>query len=319
MFRAGKERCTVSGDGFPADIKHCMQDCILALLWPRNDIYGFFRDHGCTTADLKLIKPFKEENIARGAMVQRMFDRLAERPDGGLGAFRAMLKALVEWSHFDTYYFDKLAKLDRDVAQKHLAHLGQLVEIRDSKIKEQRHRRDVSAQHQQTTSETRQTLLAHFLDLYKSEGRPQDRGYALERLFQDLAKLEAIEVTGAFRSTGEQIDAGLKFDGENYLVELKWQDRAASTEPLFAFASKIEGKMYGRGLFVSINGFMPEPVEALLKGRALRTVLIDGEDMILVLEGHTSFRAMLDVKVRAAQLKGEIYVHALSARSKCSR
>lgn len=45
---------------------------------------------------------------------------------------------------------------------------------------------------------------------------------------------------------------------------------------------------------------MPDPVEALASGKAIKTVLVDGQDLILVLEGHIDFRKMLDVKVRAA-------------------
>lgn len=74
---------------------------------------------------------------------------------------------------------------------------------------------------------------------------------------------------GAFRCTAEQIDGGLKYEGENYLLEAKWHDRSASTEPLYAFGAKVEGKMYGRGIFVSINGFMAEPVAGLMKGKAI--------------------------------------------------
>lgn len=306
----------MSADNFPTDIKNCMKDCILAVLWPKQGIYDFFHGHGCTTADLKSIKSFKEDNLTRHEMVRRMFEQLTGRADGGLGQFRAMLKALTEWSHFDSYYFDKLTKLDRSVADRHLEHLRQLVEIRDSKIREERRRREATEQQKQTTGETRQSLLGEFLDLYREGGKAQERGYRLEKLLQELAKLEELEVTEPFRCVGQQIDGGLKFDGENYLVEAKWHDRAASTEPLFAFAGKIEGKMYGRGVFVSINGFMPEPVQGLLRGKAIKTVLIDGEDMILALEGHITFKKLLDTKVREAQLKGEIYVHPLSKKPK---
>jgi hypothetical protein len=179
----------VSGENFPTDIKNCMKDCILTLLWPKKDVFAFLRDNGCTTADLQDIEAYKEENVARGVMVDRVFERLAARADGGLGALRAMLKALVEWSHFDAYYFDKLAKLDHATAQKHLDHLRQLVEIRDSRIKEERERREAAAQQQQFTKETRQSLLHRFLDLHKNGGKPQDRGYVLEKLFQDLVPL----------------------------------------------------------------------------------------------------------------------------------
>ena len=135
--------------------------------------------------------------------------------------------------------------------------------------------------------------MATFLDLYSGKLRPQERGYKLEELLRELAKAEGLEVTGAFRCNGEQIDGGLKYEGENYLLEAKWHDRSASTEPLYGFASKVEGKMYGRGIFVSINGFMPDPVAALTQGKAIKTVLVDGEDLILVLENHLSLTKSL--------------------------
>jgi hypothetical protein len=98
---------------FPADIKGCMKDCILSIFWPRKEIYSFFKDHDCTTSDLRVIDDFKERQLSRAAMVHQMFDRLAARADGGLGAFRAMLQSLTNWTHFDPYYFDNLKKLDR--------------------------------------------------------------------------------------------------------------------------------------------------------------------------------------------------------------
>lgn len=292
-----------------------MKDCILAVLWPRKDILTFFRDNGCTAADLDRIRLFKENNMARGQMVDLVFDHLSEREDQGLGQFRAMLKALKEWSRFDQYYFDTLGKLDRKVADQHLNHLRQLIEIRDDEIRRARQRREAAEQTPSTASR-REALLVQFRELHAGNIKPQERGLKLEMLLKDLTELEGLEATGSFRRLGEQIDGGLKFDGENYLIEAKWHDKSASTEPLYAFAGKIEGKMYGRGIFVSINGFMPQPIEALTTGKALRSVLVDGEDLTLVLEGHLTFGKMLDAKVRAAQLRGEIYVHPLTGKKK---
>ena len=70
---------------FPADIKGCMKDCILSLLWARGDIHTFFADHGCTRNDLKAIENFKARGLSRSAMVDTMFQDLSENPEGGLG------------------------------------------------------------------------------------------------------------------------------------------------------------------------------------------------------------------------------------------
>jgi hypothetical protein len=126
---------------FPADIKGCMKDCILSLFWPRKDIVGFFEKHGCTKAEIASLQIEGENALKRHEVVDSLFSALAARQDNGLGPFRAMLQSLLSWSHFDPYYFDKLRKLDRSVANKNLDHLRQLQEIRDAKIKADRERR----------------------------------------------------------------------------------------------------------------------------------------------------------------------------------
>ena len=301
---------------FPADIKNCMRECLLSVLWPRKDIFEFLRNGGCTNTDLKEAQHFKESNTSRSQIIDVTFSALAARPDGGLGQFRAMLKALTEWSHFDAYYFDNLKKLDRTAAEQKLSHLRQLVEIRDAKLRDERKRREAAEQRSKQSTITSAQLRDRFLNLYLGKIKPQSRGYELETLLNDMGKKEGLEVTSSFRCTGEQIDGGLKYEGENYLIEAKWHDRSASTEPLYAFAGKIHGKMYGRGLFVSVNGFSPDPVRALVTGKAIQTILVDGEDLTLIVEDQISLTKTLDAKIRAAQLTGEIYIHPLSKKSK---
>ena len=114
---------------FPTDIKGCMSDCILAIFWPRKDIYKFFEDHDCTKTELLCINDFKEKELSRIGMIDVMFGKLAARSDGGLGTFRAMLQSLVKWDHFDKYYFDKLKKLSREEALKCISHLCQRQEL----------------------------------------------------------------------------------------------------------------------------------------------------------------------------------------------
>jgi hypothetical protein len=38
---------------FPEDKKIAMRDCILKLLWPKDDIVAFFKNNSCTTSDIK--------------------------------------------------------------------------------------------------------------------------------------------------------------------------------------------------------------------------------------------------------------------------
>ena len=299
---------------FPSDIKLAMRECILKLLWPRDDIVSFFENNSCTKADIKSIGDHK--SLSRAAIVDTMFDHLSKKPDGGLGQFRSMLQSLIDWKHFDAYYFETLKKLTRAEADRAITHLKQLQEIRDHKLQQQRKERERKEAAAKTPADSRAELKTKFIGLLQGAVTGAKRGYALEGILQSLSKLSALEVTEPFRVNGEQIDGAVKYDGEHYIIEAKWQERAAANEAVYQFAAKIEGKMYGRGLFFSVHGFSEHVVTSLVHGKALKTVFIDGADLIVVLEGIIGFPEMLDRKIKAAQTKGLIYVDAVTGKSK---
>jgi len=299
---------------FPADIKNAMRDCILKLLWAKKDIISFFKSNGCTSQDIAILGNYSELN--RAAIIDNMFERLSSKPDGGLGQFRAMLHTLINWSHFDSYYFEKLRKLNKEEAIRSIQHLKQLQEIRDHKIKEQRKKRQQHEKLAQTPQKTLEELKEEHLALIQGSLPSNKRGYALEKILLELSKISGLEITEPFRVNGEQIDGAIKFDGEHYIVEAKWQDRESSNEPVYQFAGKIEGKMYGRGIFVSINGFSPYVVRSLTSGKAIKTIFVDGGDLIMVFEGFLSFSELIDKKVKAAQTQGLIYIDAITGKSK---
>jgi hypothetical protein len=299
---------------FPEDIKHAMRDCILKLLWPKDDIIAFFKANSCTARDIEALGSYK--TLSRSAIVDAMFRALSEKADGGLGQFRAMLQSLVNWSHFDPYYFDNLQKLKRADAERAITHLKQLQELRDQKIKEQRAERERREADARAPTVLLPDLRGRFVSLLQGTIVGSKRGYALEEILQSLSKLSGMDTTEPFRVNGEQIDGAIKFDGEHYLIEAKWQDKAASNEPVYQFAGKIEGKMYGRGIFVSIHGYSDAVVSSLTTGKAIRTIFVDGGDLVVVLEGLLDFTQMIDRKVKAAQTKGLIYIDAITGKSK---
>ena len=302
--------------GFPADIQGAMRECILNIFWAKDDIIAFFSNNACTSSDIKSLGNHKD--LSRAKIIDQMFNNLSSKPDEGLGQFRAMLKSLINWSHFDSYYFDTLKKLNRNDASRAINHLKQLQEIRDHKIQEQKRKREEKEQQAHIPQKTIDELKNLHISLLQGSLSAPKRGYELEKILQELSKLSGLEVTEPFRVNGEQIDGAVKFDGEHYIIEAKWQDKEASNEPVYQFASKVEGKMYGRGLFVSINGFSSNVVKSLIDGKAIRTIFIDGGDLMIVLENYMNFAEMIDKKVKAAQTKGLIYVDPMTGKSKLS-
>lgn len=74
--------------------------------------------------------------------------------------------------------------------------------------------------------------------------------------------------------------------------------------------------MYGRGIFVSIHGFSDNVLRSIVQGKAIKTIFVNGEDLVFVLEELLTFRQQIDAKVKAAQTRGEIYIHPLSGELK---
>lgn len=301
---------------FPKDIADAMRACILAIFWPKNQIIDFFKNNSCTVRDLACVKNYEVEQLARAQIVDKVFASLHARDDGGIGQFRAMLQSLIQWSHFDPYYFIKLKKLDEAEAIRLITHLKQLQEIRDAKTKEERLKQSLSRA-QVNAGPSLSQLNEDFVNLYRNkELTPQQRGYEFEKLLRSLSQFDKLVMTEPFKIEGEQIDGAIKFDGENYIIEAKWQDSLVASNALYHFAYKVEGKLYGRGFFISVNGFSHDSVERLIKGKSINTILIDGGDLSSVFEGRISFTELLDTKIRAAQTKGIIYYDPLLQRSK---
>jgi hypothetical protein len=305
---------------FPKDIKDCMKGCILSIFWPKKDIIDFFKNASCTSKDLIMESEYKE--LPRAKIVDTVFANLEKRSDLGIGQFRAMLKQLTEWDYFDPYYFKNLNKLDEDEAKRNIIHLKQLQEIRDYKIKQERQRQDELERKRKDINVNIVELKDTFINLFSGKDKDgkeinsQRRGYLFEEFLRKLFTNAGIEVTEPFKIVGEQIDGSFKYDGEHYIFEAKWHDSWSASNSLYQFAAKVQGKMHGRGVFISINGFSPGSVHALTTGKAIQTILVDGGDLVPITEGMYTLKEMLDNKIKAAQTMGRIYVDAISLSEK---
>lgn len=143
----------------------------------------------------------------------------------------------------------------------------------------------------------------------------QGRGFELERVMYDLFELFDLDPKASFRNVGEQIDGAFSFDGTDYLFEAKWQQELVNASSLDAFASKVRRKLENTlGVFLSINGFSQDGVSAHSSGGAV-ILLMDGADLMAVLEERIDFVSLLLRKKRHASQTGNIYLpfHRIAA------
>lgn len=295
----------------PLDIRNIMRDCILAIFWPRKQIVEFFLSVGCPSN----ILPPEDAQLSRHQIVTDVFSKLSSRTDRGYVIFQTMIDRLSNWSYFDPYYFVKLAKLDRDDAQEKVGQLKNAVQKRNATT-ESRRAASGAASRQRGKAQDLNALTTAFTKLYGSDLSPQARGRFFETFLRELFDRQSIQMRDHFRLIGEEIDGTFKFEGENYVVEAKWQEASVATSQLYHFAMKVDGKMHGRGLFISVNGFSTESIRAVVHGKHIQTMLMDGQDISHVLEQRISLEEMLDYKIRAAQTRGEVYVCAVRDTAK---
>ncbi len=129
----------------------------------------------------------------------------------------------------------------------------------------------------------------------------------MEKLLNEIFLLFDLQPKAAFKITGEQIDGSFTFDNNDYLLEAKWQKALVNAGDLYKFGGKISGKLKNTlGLFISLDGFSPDCTETgspVVKSM----ILMDGQDLMLVLDGRIRLNEMIFIKRRQASDTGEIY------------
>ena len=184
------------------------------------------------------------------------------------------------------------------VAQKHSDLVAERERVR--REAQQRHaaRADVRARVRRLTD-----LLQDFLEMYK-ETNPHARGHALEGFLRELFELWDLNPRAAFNVEHEQIDGAFTLRTDDYLLEAKWWAQPIGPSELNNFKAKVDGKARNTlGLLVAINGFTEGAIT--LHSRAQTPlVLMDGQDLMPILEGRLDLEEVLNAKRRHAAETG---------------
>ena len=133
----------------------------------------------------------------------------------------------------------------------------------------------------------------------------QQRGYDLEKFLTELFLLYELDPKGSFKIYGEQIDGAFTFDGTDYLLEAKWKQQVDRGE-LASFTYKVDSKLkIAMGLLVSMEGLTTEAISPDFKS----IIIMDGTDLIAILDGRVRLTDLLYKKRRKANETGKIYVN----------
>lgn len=179
--------------------------------------------------------------------------------------------------------------------------------------------RDIAERAQRLEAESRskgsqEARLSEMRDWFYALCLEKDRqkaGLDLERLLNEMFSLFDLEPRPPFRVVGEQIDGSVVMDHEVYLVEAKWTDPIIPESDLLIFREKIKGKSdFTRGFFISVRGFTSEALDSITRGKQPNFFLIEGYDLVVVLEGAKQLQEMLRFKLRKLTEEGRVLVSA---------
>jgi hypothetical protein len=147
-------------------------------------------------------------------------------------------------------------------------------------------------------------LKQKFLEMHSSSDEPQKRGTAFERFLNVLFELWDLYPRAAYSIEHEQIDGAFTFRTDDYLLEARWWTDPLQPKELNDFRVKVDGKARNTlGLYVSISGFTPGAVEKHSHGQT-PLILMDGTDLMPILEGRIELTEVLERKRRHAAETG---------------
>lgn len=286
-----------------------LKEALSNLYWYKGDLRSFLTSTLTNTALLSRLNWGDYKRNIVGELVGYLDRRQSE--------YQAdLLRLMTEVARVDDFsHLERLegGKEKAGAARQAVRALRKLTEGHEALFEEQKRmeeRRQKAHEELLRTTAVRTKIEELTKVFYKLLGsdEPQQRGYQLEKIIRELFELFDLDPRAAFKIVGEQIDGAFTFDATDYLFEGKWQQEPVAAAELDVLAGKLSRKLDNTlGLFLSINGFSEDGVKAHSSGRRLM-LLMDGSDLMAVLEGRIDLIRLLLRKRREASQTGNIYV-----------
>lgn len=285
-----------------------LKEALCSVYWYKSDLRGFLQ---LCLSNPGILTTFNWENYKR-QIVSDVIDYLITNPSAHLGDLTKIcyeLCNLTDFSHLKLLD-DGPQKIDK--ARNAVNQLKQLVEPHKGIKKEQdeiKRRQDLAAKKLRENLAVRQKLeviKSRYMALMGSDNA-QGRGFELERIMYELFDLFDLDPKASFKNLGEQIDGAFSLESTEYLFEAKWHKELVNKADMAVFTDKVRTKLENTlGVFLSVNGFSQDGVAAHQAGGA-SILLMDGGDLMAVLEERIDLTSLLLRKKRHASQTGQIY------------
>ena len=288
----------------PAEVKAALIDVCGRSFWYKQPLFDMFARAGIPE-ELYL----KYEHEPKFKIIRQLLGDLEAQGEDGYLLQRRLLTELCKLRNLpDSEVPDRDSGLDALRKLKEVAQ-GHDLNSQEEQANQRRRIEDSTEQIPKARDRERRLNELHhaFQKLAELKDR-QARGYGLEDLLKELFALHEIRYRKSYKAEGEQIDGFFAFGGFDYLVEARWREKQPNLQELLAFKGKVDRKIEStRGMVVSIPGFDDGVVQHLREAGPANLVLVDGYDLILILEGRVSLIDAIQAKIEKAAQEGIIY------------
>lgn len=296
---------------FPDNVITSLKETIINVFWKKTDVRSLFSRCG-VPAELVAEQDW---NAYKYHIVSPVIDTLNSTPEG-LGPLRCLLSESLAYKDGAHLLWLSDGQKRKREAERCLEHLRLLVRDHDAAVRTKKEEKEARAR-EQREAQRGAAFRTKLDDLKKrflgfcADTDAQARGYGLEGLLYDVFSLFELNPRGPFRRVGEQIDGGFTHDGDHFLLEAKWQKAPVILSDLRdldgAVGSSLDNTL---GLFISMNGFSQGGLDGYAQGSRPRIICMDGQDLMIVLEGLIDFSDLLSRKREIAVQKRKIFATA---------
>lgn len=302
---------------YPPELLKLLVDVIPLLCRSKPDVVNFLRAGGTSEG---LLAPIQQQlnadhlSINKYEIARRVLKALNEQGDPAIRTRRQILRQVVEFEQFSICWPNDQLK-----ARGLVAEVRSLVNVKDSFTRmQQEHERErrTRIEEQQANDESKAKLAERKKELHRqlaslySATNPHQRGRALERLLNQLFKLDGLLIRESFvlRSEDgeaqEQIDGVIEYAGVPYLVEVKWWAKPLGVDAVSRHLVRVYGRAGVSGLFISASGFAKPALNECERALAQRVfVLAELNELILLLERGGDLAAWLRDKAQKATVE----------------
>lgn len=282
-----------------------LKEALSVITWKKEDLRDFLK---LSMDNSTIISTINWSGTKRES-VKELVERMINRPDLYQKDMMNLLLAVTDLTKFPQLEFwdedgSKKAKAKRAIENLR-SHTKGYIQITKEQEEASLRRKNTELNIAKNKSlELELDQLKTLFNKLATNNNFQQRGFEFEKFLNELFQLYELDPKGSFKNYGEQIDGAFTFDGTDYLLEAKWKQQVNRSD-LASFTYKVESKLkIAMGLLITVDGVTPEAISPDFKS----IIIMDGFDIISILEGRVSLTDLLYKKRRKANETGKIYI-----------